>query len=96
MIREVGEDEFYKDVPKPNQGWEKFQNFEEDNSESDSGSEEDIIFYRNEEKRQSNWPSEKDSKWMNADRSSDALSSKRQSTFVPGPEQSVFSPFDLN
>lgn len=28
MVKEVNESEFYKDVPKPNQGWQRFQDYE--------------------------------------------------------------------
>jgi hypothetical protein len=45
VIENVREDEFYKDVPKPNSGWEKFQDFKEIDDES-SDSDEDVLFYR--------------------------------------------------
>ena len=28
MVKDVNESEFYKDVPKPHQGWQRFQDYE--------------------------------------------------------------------
>jgi hypothetical protein len=42
----VREDEFYKDVPKPSSGWEKFQDFKEVDDDDSSDSDEDVLFYR--------------------------------------------------
>lgn len=51
VIKDVNADEFYRDVPKANQGWEKFQDFEENDSSSDSSSE-DVLFYREADRQQ--------------------------------------------
>ena len=45
VIENVKEEEFYKDVPKPSSGWEKFQDFKEAEDDS-SDSDEDVLFYR--------------------------------------------------
>lgn len=38
IVKDVNEDEFYKDVPRANQGWERFQDYQE-NEDSSSDSE---------------------------------------------------------
>lgn len=96
LIKDANESQFYKDVPKANQGWQRFQDFKENDSSSDD-SDEEVIFYRNQDKLQSKWGVDKDEKWAKGDRSSGVLSSQRQSShYEPPVEQKVFSPFDLN
>lgn len=34
MVKDVNEDEFYRDIPKANQGWERFQDFKENDDDS--------------------------------------------------------------
>jgi hypothetical protein len=46
VIENVREEEFYKDVPKANSGWEKFQDFKEVDDDDSSDSDEDVLFYR--------------------------------------------------
>ena len=34
IVKDVGADEFYKDIPKPNHGWNNFENFNENEDSS--------------------------------------------------------------
>lgn len=96
MIENVREEEFYKDVPKPNSGWEKFQDFKEIENDS-SDSDEDVLFYREGDQQEEfldHFRSTKLRTEENHDLRRTGQESKKDR--LSEAEQKVFSPFDLN
>ena len=87
VVKEATADEFYKDVPKPSQGWEGFQDFREQD-ESSSDSQEDVMFYRDTARQsadvQGDWQRQAQGQQKSQGMPNNSTTSEK-----------VFSPFDL-